>query len=107
VRVCLHCVRLVAEYQGGCPLCGSRFAARSTPRPAHGKGMAGFLDSINRDVVYSLDEAGEIHPMTWDAYEALPDSDPRLQRIFTVRALAVRERNKRLGLQDAPALLSN
>lgn len=74
----------------------------------HGKGMAAFLASVERDEVWLVSRAGEIHRMTWSQYEALPDDSPLLAcRTYVTRTQAVRARNRALGLQDAPEVFRN
>lgn len=102
-RACLHCLQIVPEHAGCCPLCGGRFA-----RPIDGggpaKGASAFFESLNANRVYSVLDDGSIIAMTWEDYESLADDDPKLARIYAIEALAIRARNRILGLQDGPQI---
>jgi hypothetical protein len=76
-------------------------------RPAPSKNFAAFLAAINSDRVFLLDDAGTIYPLTWDQYEDLPVTDPRLRHVEMTSDRAERASNRLRGLRDLPEFLRN
>ena len=72
------------------------------------KFLAKCLAADETGLLYLVDRAGRITPIRRTTYEALPDSDPRLdEHLYLVRSDAVRASLKRRGLPTGPEVWTN